>query len=293
MNKKPLLVFGEVLFDLFPTGEEILGGAPFNVAWHLQALGDQPYFISRVGSDAPGKTVLQAMTDWGMDTTGTQVDGNHPTGRVEVRVIDSEPSYTIVPNCAYDFIDAAPIQPPASGGLLYHGTLGLRHELSQKAFRALTQNGDLEIFLDVNLRSPWWDKETVFHCMQRAQWVKMNQAELRLLGFASGNLRHDLNQVQQQFQLKQLILTRGEAGVLVCTERGEFHEAIPGGVEHFVDTVGAGDAFSAVYLHGLRSRWSIAETLEAAQRFAGKVIGLRGATTTEAAFYHNFIASLS
>ena len=37
-------VFGEVLFDVFPDGKQVLGGAPFNVAWHLQAFGIAPYF---------------------------------------------------------------------------------------------------------------------------------------------------------------------------------------------------------------------------------------------------------
>ncbi len=57
MNANPssITVFGEVLFDCFPNGKQVLGGAPFNVAWHLQALGDDPTFISQIGDDTLGK----------------------------------------------------------------------------------------------------------------------------------------------------------------------------------------------------------------------------------------------
>ncbi|MBA1332725.1 carbohydrate kinase, partial [Candidatus Endoriftia persephone str. Guaymas] len=53
MESHPI-IFGEVLFDCFEDGSRVLGGAPFNVAWHLQALGAAPLFISRVGDDSLG-----------------------------------------------------------------------------------------------------------------------------------------------------------------------------------------------------------------------------------------------
>jgi sugar/nucleoside kinase (ribokinase family) len=56
-------IFGEVLFDHFPDGKRVLGGAPFNVAWHLQAFGEAPRFISRVGDDAEGDEIRTAMRD--------------------------------------------------------------------------------------------------------------------------------------------------------------------------------------------------------------------------------------
>ena len=99
-------IFGEVLFDHFPDGTRVLGGAPFNVAWHLQAFGRRPRFISRVGRDPEGEAVREAMRTWGMDTTGLQTDPRQPTGRVSVLFDDGEPSYDIVHPCAYDAIEA-------------------------------------------------------------------------------------------------------------------------------------------------------------------------------------------
>ena len=78
----PLVVFGEVLFDVFPGGEAVLGGAAFNVAWNLQGLGLAPLFVSRVGADELGRRVLDAMASWGMETRGVEVDSSRPTGRV-------------------------------------------------------------------------------------------------------------------------------------------------------------------------------------------------------------------
>lgn len=288
-DRKQALIFGEVLFDCFPTGERVLGGAPFNVAWHLQALGDRPHLISRVGGDPLGNEILRAMRNWGMDTTAVQIDPVHPTGRVEIEVIDGEPHYTIVPDCAYDFITADDLGKLPTAGILYHGTLGLRHTVAREAFLTLAQQPQLSIFLDVNLRAPWWERDDVYRCLQQARWVKLNENELRQLGFAATDLREAMRGLLDRFRLDQLIVTRGGAGVMVLTGEGECHHSVPEPVAHIVDTVGAGDAFTAIYLHGLLAGRPTTELLPIAQRFASKVIGLRGAVSTDPAFYRHFI----
>ena len=292
-NQAQLYIFGEVLFDCFPTGEEILGGAPFNVAWHLQAFGDQPCFISRVGRDDRGTRVLQAMRTWGLDAAAVQVDAEHPTGRVEVMIQDNEPSYDIVADSAYDYISAEQVNKPLSTSILYHGTLCLRSRTSRNALREITRHHNVKIFLDVNLRPPWWQRDEVFDWLKSSHWVKMNQEELRLLGGTAADLQQQMAELQESCGLEQLIVTRGEHGTLIRTAAGEFHSLIPEKVERLVDTVGAGDAFSAVYIHGLRVGWPIETSLYHAQLFASKIIGLRGATTTDSAFYQEFIRSFS
>jgi len=98
-NMRPL-IFGEVLFDHFPDGSVVLGGAPFNVAWHLHAFGLKPLMVSRIGHDELGEKVEAAMRSWGMDCSGLQRDPDHPTGTVEVQFDDGEPIYEIVENVA-------------------------------------------------------------------------------------------------------------------------------------------------------------------------------------------------
>ena len=83
------LIFGEVLFDHFPDGTAVLGGAPFNVAWHLHAFGLRPLMISRIGNDELGGRVQEAMQKWGMDCSGMQIRHcTHPTGTVQVTFQD-------------------------------------------------------------------------------------------------------------------------------------------------------------------------------------------------------------
>jgi fructokinase len=285
-----VLVFGEVLFDCFAGDEQVLGGAPFNVAWHLQALRDQPLFISRIGNDRLGQKIMSEMRNWGMGTQSIQIDPVHQTGQVEVNLIGNEPHYTITPNCAYDFISAEMIKNLPDSGILYHGTLGLRNNISQDCFTRIAQQSDLSVFLDVNLRSPWWKKQEVFNWLKQARWAKLNEDELQKLGFVSTDIYESMQQIQTQFQLEQLIVTQGAKGANVLSSDGTIYQETPSPVDHIIDTVGAGDGFSALYIHGLRAGWKIEKTLTIAQQFAAKIIGLRGATTTEANFYQEFLS---
>ncbi|BHH83633.1 carbohydrate kinase family protein [Desulforhopalus sp. 52FAK] len=287
MNK--IYIVGEVLYDCFPDGQSVLGGAPFNLAWHLYALGDNPHFISRVGRDEYGTQVLEAMKQWGMDISGIQVDEEYPTGQVEVIIKDNEPSYNIVNNSAYDFISAEELPEKVMDGILYHGSLSLRNEPSRKAYEKLIKNKGLQVFFDVNLRSPWWKREELYRMLESAHWVKMNMDELQLLASRSADVKDLMSEVQSKYEIEQLIVTQGEEGALVRTAAGELYHQIPDKVARFVDTVGAGDAFSSMYIHGLQKRLSVDSNLQQAQKFAGKVVGLRGGTTSDLEFYQEFI----
>ncbi len=290
-NRTRVYIFGEVLFDCFPTGEEILGGAPFNVAWHLRALGDHPRLISRVGNDSNGARILNAMENWGMDTTLVQIDDKNPTGLVQVKIKNDEPDYNIVAKSAYDFISDNMVPGSIGDGILYHGSLCLRNSVSRSAYGKILHNKRLKIFLDVNLRAPWWKKNEIFTWLKNAHWVKMNQDELKLLAGTAEDTRLQMAELQTTYGVEQVIVTRGDRGTLIRTSEGELHSLVPDKVEQLVDTVGAGDAFSALYIHGLLEGWPIDLNLHHAQQFASKVIGLRGATSLNLNFYKDCISS--
>ena len=129
-NQTAPVIFGEVLYDCFPDGSQVLGGAPFNVAWHCQAFGLQPLFISRVGNDSPGEKVVAAMQNWGMNTEGLQIDSDHATGRVNVSFNNNEPSYDIVENSAWDFLNSQALPELNKDSILYHGSLALRNPVA-------------------------------------------------------------------------------------------------------------------------------------------------------------------
>jgi fructokinase len=277
-----LCVFGEVLFDHFPDGRRVLGGAPFNVAWHLQAFGQAPCFISRVGDDPQGEAVRRAMQDWGMRTDHLQLDMQRPTGSVEVRFSDGEPDYEIVEDCAYDAI--AVVDKPLECRLLYHGTLALRETRSRRAVQQLRGAAAGVIFVDVNLRPPWWSREEVLEMLAGADWVKLNSDELGQLQSAA-----DTATLIADYGLTGVVLTHGAEGAEIITATGEHIGIEPAAAVEVVDTVGAGDGFSAVMILGLANGWPLQTTVQRAQAFAAGLVGHRGATVSDARFYRDFL----
>lgn len=265
-----------------------MGGAPFNVAWHLQAFRQAPRLVSRIGNDAAGQRVLSAMQGWGMSTDCLQTDFKHPTGRVLVSLQNGEPAYDIVNDCAYDFIDAQFGE--HSGGLLYHGTLALRKAVSRKAFARLRAKPFESVFMDVNLRSPWWSRNRVLHWIDAADWVKLNEAELRTLrGRSSDSLVSSAESFLHRHQLQGLVVTCGEKGAIAVVSGKSPIEVVPRHRPNTVDTVGAGDAFAAVLLLGLNLGWPIRRSLKRAQEFASALVEKRGAVVDDPGFYQTFI----
>ncbi len=285
-------IFGEVLYDHFPDGTRVLGGAPFNVAWHLQAFGARPLLISRVGDDAEGEAIRAAMKGWGMDLRALQTDPERPTGRVSVSFHDDEPAYDIVANCAYDAIEAAAVATTlvdTSCRFLYHGSLALRTEASRGALRELAAATHLFRFVDVNLRSPWWSREQVVKSLGRARWAKLNEDELTLLAIGVDGTAPDPARFLRELALEGLLVTRGAAGAELHTADNEVLRVRPDRTGQRVDTVGAGDAFAAVMLLGLMRQWPLDRTLRRAQEFASRVVGHRGATVSDPGFYKPLI----
>ncbi len=282
-----LCIFGEVLFDRFPDGKRVLGGAPFNVAWHLQAFGQAPYFVSRIGADPEGDSIRDAMRDWGMDLAGLQTDSAYPTGRVEVSITAGEPSYDIVHPCAYDAI--APPSCAPDCGLLYHGSLALRSPTSRSALQHLLACHPATVFVDVNLRPPWWQRDDVLAMLDRADWVKLNSDELLKLAALDGQPQDGANDFLERHGLEGLVLTQGSRGAEVLTASGERCGVQPDTNIEVVDTVGAGDAFASVIILGLIQGWPMALMLERAQAFASRLVGNRGATLKDPALYKTYI----
>jgi fructokinase len=291
-NNEPLHIFGEVLFDHFPDGSRVLGGAPFNVAWHLQAFGQSPRFISRVGNDPEGLEIAALMDAWDMSREALQIDGKHPTGSVRVMISDDEPHYEIAEDCAYDFIDEALLEGKDTQGILYHGSLAIRNPVARAALKAIKSRHQGKIFIDVNLRPPWWGPLTLLPLLDDANWVKLNEDELDLLCPESAGLEAAMLDFCELYDLETLVVTRGEEGAVACDRQQQHFVAVkPPESIAVVDTVGAGDAFAAVLLLGLSKQWPLETTLERAQAFACAVVGKRGATVADKEFYSAFNAS--
>ena len=264
MTPRPrIVVWGEVLWDLFPDGAQ-LGGAPANVAWHLAMLGADVALVSRVGDDARGHEAIVRLAARGVDTSLVQIDRERATGEVDVRVADGEARYTLVPGRAWERI-AFEGTPLAGARAVVFGTLSQRTDLGLAAWRAMIASapeGCAKV-CDVNLRPGKLDARAVDAALAAADVVKINDAELRALGSAP--------------KAELLAITHGPAGATLrtATETVEIAgvRARPGG-----DNVGCGDAWLAVLVHGLAQGWPLARTGAIAARWAAEVASQRGAT---------------
>ncbi|MGF1576636.1 MAG: carbohydrate kinase [Cyanophyceae cyanobacterium] len=283
MASTPIIV-GEQLFDHLPDGSAVQGGAPFNVASHLKGFGGDPLLIGRLGSDQWGEQVLQRMQQRGLRMTGIQRDPIHPTGQVKVSLVEGQPSYEIVLDQAYDFIEAtqalAAIEATGSPGLLYHGTLAHRTPEARQQLQTLWQQTQVPTFLDLNLRDPWWDQDWIITCLEQATWVKLNDHELASVveeQISPDTLEQQARAVQLRFNLSLLVVTLGAKGALLLTPGQIIHQD-PVAVPELVNTVGAGDAFCSVVIWGLLQDWDPRVTLARAAHFAAHICGLAAAT---------------
>ncbi|MBK8164787.1 MAG: carbohydrate kinase [bacterium] len=288
MTDRPL-IFGEMLHDRFPDGREILGGAPFNVAWHLQGFGAAPLLVSRIGSDRAGERALEAMDAWGLETTAIEIDPERPTGSVVVDLGGGEPRYAIDPDQAYGHIEAALPAATRTPSLLYHGTLALWSSPSRGAWADLRRRFASPVFVDVNLRAPWWNPALAEALLGRATWAKLSLEELDRLAVGGAPPAARAGDLCRRHGLRHVIVTLGDGGAMAVDADGAAVTVAATIPDRIVDTVGAGDAFAAVMILGELAGWGLPIAIARASAVAGAVCGLRGATTVEHRFYEPFL----
>lgn len=247
-----ILCLGEFLVDLLPSGAEQPGGAPANVAFHAATAGVSSGLVSRVGADVRGRVLRARLTAAALAENLLQVDESYPTGTVQVRMDDAGPAYDIVAPSAWDFIEAADEALAAArrADVLVFGTLAQRHPVSRATIRQLVgeaRSSGALVVADLNLRAPFFDEETVLWTLRHADLVKLNCEELsvisRMLG-ASGEIMILFGGLVREFGLRRAVLTCGGAGAWVFEEGRIWHQ--PACPAEVVDTVGAGDAFTAI-----------------------------------------------
>jgi fructokinase len=286
------LIFGELLYDQFEDGSARPGGAPLNVAWHLRGFGVNPLLITRIGEDTLGGMALTRMQRAGLDVLGVQVDSKRSTGRATVELgDDGTPRFDIPGDQAYDYIDdeAMPSLQRENLELLYHGTLAARNERSAAALQKLRKLG-LPTYVDVNLRAPWWDAERVGSLIAGARWLKVNAGELTALEDQrqGRTLLERAQRLRERFGLEAVIVTCGAEGAVAATEEDSLMAPAERVVEA-TDSVGGGDAFSAVVIIGILRAWSLGATLRRAVEFASAVCARPGGLEDDRGVYEHFL----
>ena len=248
----PVACFGEMLWDVLPTGRQP-GGAPLNVAVHLHNFGLDARIISRVGHDDLGAELLAFVAAKGIGTCYVQRGETHLTGVVKANVGDSlEVTYQIVKPVAWDYIqyDAGLSALVQTADAFVFGSLAARHAPSRETLYRLLQQARLKVF-DVNLRPPHYSRDVVSYLLNQADVVKLNHHELaEIMGWfgVSPDEATALRWLAERFQLQAVCVTKGADGAALWVGQQLYRS--PGLVVRVRDTIGSGDAFLAALLRG-------------------------------------------
>lgn len=249
-----ILSFGEVLWDVY-TDKKFIGGAPLNFAAHLAIHGEKVAMLTTVGDDELGSEAAQIIRNFGIDDSYVGVTDKLETGKCLVSLDENQvPSYNLLHNVAYDHIDTS--IGTEKFDILYFGTLALRDDYNRKSLSELIENNNFrEIFVDVNIRPPFYDDKIIDFAAKNATILKISKEELHIiLGGMKLNetksIEENIEDISLKFaNLKLIILTCGSEGAMVydCSTQQNYRCAA--GKEKPVSTVGAGDSFSAGFLH--------------------------------------------
>ncbi len=284
------VIFGELLFDHYPDGNKVLAGAPLAVAWHCQGFGLRPLLITRIGQDTEGELALAAMREWGIDTCGVQIDPIHATGKVQVTNKNDDNHFEIEPDQAWDHISsylALEWVKTLPCSILYAGTLAQRSHHSHKTLQRLMLEVSLPVFVDINIREPWNDPEIVEQSLNEAHWLKLSDTDLTSLVASTQILTEKAKQLRSDYGIEVVYLTHGETGADVITEDEQISEKNK--KIKVLDTVGAGDAFTAVCILGLHKQWTQQQILSRANEFAARICQQQGATTLTKQDYTDYL----
>jgi len=280
---------GEVLWDLLLTGPQ-LGGAPANFAYHAHALGAQAQVITRVGKDDYGREIIRRFHAMGLPETTVQIDETVPTGTAKVALSgDGLAHFTIQENVAWDFIavtDEAVAVARRADAICF-GSLAQRCEASRNTIQylvAATPPDALRVF-DINLRQQFYSRDVVDKSFRLANVLKLNDDELPRLGdmfSLTGSTEDQIGQLAHTFGLRLVALTRGPNGSLLYQKDNDNNDArwsdCPSRPVKIVDTVGAGDSFTAAMVLGLLRKMDLDEINTIANEVARYVCSQPGAT---------------
>ena len=294
-----VIVIGEVLIDQFPDYQRI-GGAPLNFAYHLHHMGKSVRLVTRVGDDEDGRRILAHLEKCGLATADVQIDRHHPTGKVKVS-LDSggAPAFHIMAPAAYDFISLEPCAEEgilAQAELIYFGSLIQRSDVGFKQLQRFLQScyAGRYIFCDINLRPPHFTFEVITQCLQHSDILKLNDDELAAIGQLLGCSQSPaeiISRLRDEFKIGTLAVTRGANGSTVYHGNQRYDSPKPRSIT-VRDTVGAGDAFAALFAAGMLSRLPMPQILSAATDFSAYVCGQRGALPEDKGVYMTYCDKL-
>lgn len=282
---KKIAAFGELLWDLLPKGK-VLGGAPANFIYRINSFGDQGTLLSKVGNDKAGREARQALRSLGLSDENIQTDYEFPTGSVKVKIDElGIPDFNIITDVAYDHIEinTEMIDAFSEADCVCFGTLVQRYGISKNTLRELIHESPEVIkFLDINLRKKCYTASSVEESLRMTNILKANDEELlitkELLGLKATTLKELAKEVIETFKIDIVLCTLGANGAF-CLTKDNLLFYDPGYQVTLGDTVGAGDAFSAGFVHYYMNGHKIEEALRFGNAAGAMVATTIGATS--------------
>ena len=283
-NSGPVLAFGELLWDLLPSGP-VLGGAPANFAHRLNTLDIEALLVTRLGQDAWGDKARQAVEELGLDLTHVQLDPKKPTGTVKVELTaEGNPRFEIIKDVAYDYIELTPelMAAAAKASILCFGTLSQRAPVSSETLHQLIEAAPQAIkLLDINLRKDCYTAESIDYSLKQANILKLNQDEVTKLKELF-NLKSDqtvdlVKTIIDRYEIDLCLVTLGDKGALFIERGGEIGY-VPGHSVKVEDTVGSGDAFTAGFCSAFLKGESNAQACRLGNALGALAAQQKGAT---------------
>ncbi len=251
---KSVVCFGEVLWDMLPSGKK-LGGAPFNVALRIQSFGNKAAVISAIGNDAQGKEIVDKIKSYSACIDHIQYSKKYNTSEVLVSLDkNGSASYEIRKPCAWDDIELidSDIEAVKNADAFIYGSLSSRSETSKTTLLALLKYAKFKIF-DVNLRAPHYTQGGLEELMAEADLIKLNDDEIvdicKEMGFKNDSMEENIRFIAQKTNTNQICVTRGENGAILYLEDSFYYNQ--GYKVEVEDTVGAGDSFLATVIDRL------------------------------------------
>jgi fructokinase len=275
-----VICYGETLWDVFPD-IELPGGAPMNVAVHLNLYKVKTAIVSRVGEDPYGERLFSFLRNKNVSSRLVQKDKTVPTGMVKVHLSEGKnATYDIVFPAAWDFIeiDDNIIHSVKNSKIFVFGSLAARSEVSRKNLFKLIEVAQTKIF-DVNLRTPHFSSQIVLDLIQRSSIVKLNEDELynvgEWLGKKEATIEEACKLIEEHFQPELIVVTLGSKGAMTYKKgEADYHRSYDVIVK---DTVGSGDAFLAAYIFKFLQNASTREALSFACAAGSLVASKQGA----------------
>ena len=258
MKRSTIISLGEVLWDLFPDGERF-GGAPANFACHAAIQGADVTMLSAVGDDKNGHDAIGILSAYGIDVSFMQIIPDAPTGTVGIALDNNgKPTFVIHQGSAWDRLvwNDAIASRIATVDAIYFGTLGQRDVISRTTIRRAVEAAatkGIPCILDINLRPPFFDAEMIRDSVQLASILKLSDDELVEVCSACSISETSRSNVMLQGLLEFgnldiVVLTRGKDGAMLITQDDTVTQN--GISANVIDTVGAGDSFTASFLIG-------------------------------------------